>query len=366
MTTATGRAPDDDHGYEREHEHDHDHDHDHGHDGHGHGHGHERDEHDHGQAGGIRRRLGVGHGHGHGHGHHDAAADDDLAMTTAAGIRASVIGLIGLLATALIQLALFGLTGSVALLSDTVHNLGDCLTALPIWLAFRLARRPQSHRFTYGLGRVEDLAGLIVVAAIGASGVYAVIVSIDRLLHPAPVDHPWIVVAAGVIGVIGNEAVARFRINAGRRIGSLALVADGEHARSDGLSSLAVVGSGLASLAGWAWADPIVGLIIAALIGALFVRTGRAIAARLLDAVEPELVARVRESAGEPVGVLSVGDVRVRWLGHRARAEIDVTVDATLSVVAAAAIADAVSHEIRYDSPEVKDVAVRTLPAPTP
>jgi cation diffusion facilitator family transporter len=286
-------------------------------------------------------------------------------MTTAAGIRASVIGLIGLLATALIQLALVGLTGSVALLSDTVHNLGDCLTALPIWLAFRLARRPTSDRFTYGLGRVEDLAGLLVVVAIGASGVYAVIVSIDRLLHPSPVDHPWIVVIAGLIGVVGNEAVARFRISAGRRIGSLALVADGEHARSDGLSSLAVVGSGLASLAGWAWADPIVGLIIAVLIGALFVRTGRAIVGRLLDAVDPELVARVRAAAADTPGVLGVSEVRVRWLGHRARADVDITVDGSLSTFAAHDVAAAVLAEVCHDAPEVKDIAVRTLPAPT-
>ena len=364
MTNATGHGPD--HAG-----------HDHDHAGHGDDQKHERDEqkhghddeqkhgHDeeHGQVGGIRRRFGQGHGHGHGH--HDAAVTDDLAMTTAAGIRASIIGLIGLLATALVQLALVGLTGSVALLSDTVHNLGDCLTALPIWLAFRLARRPPSARFTYGLGRVEDLAGLLVVFAIGASGVYAVFVSIERLLHPSPVEQPWIVVAAGLIGVIGNEAVARFRINAGKRIGSLALVADGEHARSDGLSSLAVVGSGLASLAGWAWADPIVGLVIAALIGALFVRTGRAILARLLDAVDPELVDRVRSAAAEPGGVITVDDVRVRWLGHRARAEIDVTVDSSLSVVEARAVADAVTNEIRQDSPEVKDVAVQILPALT-
>ena len=152
-------------------------------------------------GGGSGHGHGRGHGHGHGHGHHDSAMLDDLAMTTAAGIRASVIGLLGLLATALFQLALVGFTGSVALLSDTVHNLGDCLTALPIWLAFRLARRPATTRFTYGLGRVEDLAGLLVVAAIGASGVYAVFVSIDRLLHPAPVEHPWIVVIAGMVGV---------------------------------------------------------------------------------------------------------------------------------------------------------------------
>ena len=174
----------------------------------------------------------AGHGHGHGHSHDPAYLLDDIATTTAAGIRATVIGLIGLLATALTQLVIVTFTGSVALLSDTVHNLGDCLTALPIWLAFRLARRPPSRRFTYGLGRVEDLAGLAVVAAIGASGLYAAWVSVDRLLHPSPTEHAWVVIAAGIVGVVGNEMVARYRIAAGRRIGSLALVADGEHART--------------------------------------------------------------------------------------------------------------------------------------
>lgn len=169
----------------------------------------------------------AGHGHGHGHSHDPAYLLDDIATTTAAGIRATVIGLIGLLATALTQLVIVTFTGSVALLSDTVHNLGDCLTALPIWLAFRLARRPPSRRFTYGLGRVEDLAGLAVVAAIGASGLYAAWVSVDRLLHPSPTEHAWVVIAAGIVGVVGNEMVARYRIAAGRRIGSLALVADG-------------------------------------------------------------------------------------------------------------------------------------------
>lgn len=318
----------------------------------GHGHGH-----------GQGNSRGHTHGHSHGHGHHDAATVDNLAMTTAAGIRASVIGLLGLLATALLQLALVGLTGSVALLSDTVHNLGDCLTALPIWLAFRLARRPATTRFTYGLGRVEDLAGLLVVAAIGLSGMYAVFVSIDRLLHPAPVEHPWIVVIAGLIGVVGNESVARYRIAAGRRIGSLALVADGEHARSDGLTSLAVVASGLASLAGWAWADPIVGLVIAALIGALFIRTGRAIVGRLMDAVDPELVDRIRAAAAEPAGIVSVDEIRVRWLGHRARAEIEIAVDGSLATATSHELVEAVAAEVREDVPEVKDVAVRVRPA---
>lgn len=324
-----------------------------------HDHPHGRD-HPHGQD--HAHAYAHAHSHGHGHSHDPAYLLDDIATTTAAGIRATVIGLIGLLATAGTQLVLVTFTGSVALLSDTVHNLGDCLTALPIWLAFRLARRPPSRRFTYGLGRVEDLAGLGVVAAIGASGVYAAWVSVDRLLHPAPTEHAWVVIAAGIVGVVGNEMVARYRIAAGRRIGSLALVADGEHARTDGLSSLAVVGSGVASLAGWPYADPVVGLVIAALIARLFVQTARPVLGRLLDDVDPDLVDRVETAAATVPGVARIDQTQVRWLGHRARAELAIAVDPSLSLAAAHEIAEDVEAAIREATPEVKQVAVRTAP----
>lgn len=306
---------------------------------------------------------GYSHDHGHSHDHGELLDElDDLASTTRDGIRAVLIGLIGLLATALLQLILVSVTGSVALLSDTVHNVGDCLTALPIWLAFHLGRRPPSARFTYGLGRLEDLSGLVVVAAIGLSGVFALVESIDRLRHPAAVSQPWIVVAAGVIGVVGNELVARYRIRVGRRIGSLALVADGHHARTDGLTSLAVVASGLASLVGWAWADPAVGMLIAALIARLFVATSKPVLERLLDATDPELTTQVYAAAAATAGVRQVGQVQVRWLGHRARAELAVHVDPGLSVQAAHVIAEQVAVEVRAHTRRVAVVTVRTTP----
>lgn len=301
-------------------------------------------------------------GRQHSHSHDPADLIDDVLATTAAGIRAVKIGLLGLVATALVQVALVGVTGSVALLSDTVHNFGDCLTAFPIWLAFHLARRPASERFTYGLGRLEDLSGLVVVAAIGLSGVFALVESVDRLLNPAPVNRPWIVVLAGLVGMVGNELVARYRIRAGRRIGSLALVADGEHARTDGLTSLAVVGSGLAAVVGWNWADPIVGLVIAGLIAVLFVRTTRPVVARLLDVTDPELTHAVYAAAAATPGVRGVEAVQVRWLGHRARAELAVCVDPALSVAGAAVICESVAQEVRAHVGPVKTATVRGVP----
>ncbi len=204
--------------------------HRHGH-GHGHGHGHEH-----------------GHEHGHGRGHglrphsHEAADKVDSALEASAqGMRALWISLAGLGATTVLQAAVVALTGSVALLGDTLHNAADALTAVPLGIAFLLGRRPPTRRYTYGYGRAEDLAGVVIVLAIAASCAIAGYAAIDRLAHPQPVDHLPAVVGAALVGFLGNEIVARYRIRVGRRIGSAALVADGLHARTDGFASLAVL-----------------------------------------------------------------------------------------------------------------------------
>ncbi|MDQ0939288.1 cation diffusion facilitator family transporter [Streptomyces sp. V1I1] len=145
------------------------------------------------------------------------------------------------------------LSGSVALLGDTVHNAADALTALPLGVAFVLGRRAANRRFTYGYGRAEDLAGIVNVLTIAASAAFAAWTAIDRLLNPQEISYLPAVAAAAVIGFIGNEWVARYRIRVGHEIGSAALVADGLHARTDGFTSLAVLfgrgrrGAGLAA-----------------------------------------------------------------------------------------------------------------------
>ena len=192
--------------------------------------------------------------------------------------------------TAGLQIIIVIASGSVALLADTIHNFGDALTAIPLGLAFVLGRRPPTKRYTYGFGRAEDLAGVFVVAMIALSAVVAGYEAIDRLLDPQEMRHiPW-VMAAGVIGFAGNELVAVYRIRVGRRIGSAALVADGLHARTDGLTSLAVVIGASGSALGWDLADPIVGLVITLAIVAIVRSAARDIYRRLMDAVEPALV----------------------------------------------------------------------------
>ena len=219
--------------------------------------------------------MGLGHSHGHGHDHTDKV--DDALRDSAAGIRAVKISLVVLGITAVAQLVVVALSGSVALFADTVHNFSDALTAVPLWIAFAVSRRSATRRYTYGFGRVEDLAGLFVVAVIAISALVAAVAAVRRLIDPVPLSHLSWVAVAGVVGFIGNEVVAVYRIRVGRRIGSAALRADGLHARTDGLTSLAVVAGAAGTALGYPAADPIVGLLIAGAIGVVLVIAARAV-----------------------------------------------------------------------------------------
>ena len=311
-------------------------------------HGH--DEHDHEEAGGGRTRLKHAISDAFGGHSHDAADQIDGALeANAAGQRALLISLAGLGATATIQLLVVLLSGSIALLSDTLHNFADALTAVPLLVAFALARRQPTKRHTYGYGRAEDLGGLFVVAMIALSSVLAAYESVRRLINPQQVTHLWAVAGAALIGFFGNELVARYRIRVGRRIGSAALVADGLHARTDGFTSLAVLlGAGGVAL-GWTWADPAVGLLITVVILGVLRSAIRQVGARLMDAVEPELVDQASNAISSVEGIEHIRELRIRWIGHTLRAEADVEVDPQLSVAAAHDLAHhAEDHLLAY------------------
>jgi cation diffusion facilitator family transporter len=290
---------------------------------------------------------------------HDAADQvDDALEATDDGRRALLISLVVLAATALIEGLIVGLSGSVALLGDALHNVADALTAIPLLVAFRLARRPATKRYTYGYGRAEDIGGLFVIAMISLSSVLAAAVAIDRLIHPRQVHHLWAVAIAALVGFIGNEVVARYRIRTGRRIGSAALVADGLHARTDGFTSLAVLlGAGGVAL-GWRQADPVVGLIITVAILGVLRTAVRQVTARLMDAVEPDLVDQATAAVASVTGIRAVRELRVRWIGHTLRAEVDATVDPRLTVSEAHDIAH---HAERHLLREVRRLTAATV-----
>jgi cation diffusion facilitator family transporter len=294
---------------------------------------------------------------------HAPAAKVDAAMeTSAAGMRALWVSLAGLGCTAAIQAAVAVLSGSIALLGDTLHNAADALTALPLGVAFVLSRRPTTRRYTYGFGRSEDLAGVVIVLVVAASSVLTALAAADRLAHPRPVTNLVAVAVAAVIGFAGNELVARYRIRVGRRIGSAALVADGMHARTDGFTSLAVLLGAGGVAAGWSWADPAVGLIITGAMVVVLWQTAREICRRIMDAVDPALVEQAERTLRATAGVLDVGRVRLRWIGHELRAECEVIVEGSVSAVQAHQVAVAAEHDLIHAVPRLSAALVHTDP----
>ena len=340
-----------------------------GHDDRGHGHHHDqRHDHDH------------GHGHGHDHGggllgwlrhtfahSHDVHEKVDEAMAThERGIWALKISLLGLGATALFQVVIVAVSGSTALLADTIHNFGDAATSVPLWIAFALQRRARSRRFPYGLGRAEDLAGVVIVLLIFFSACVAGYESIRKLIDPQPVSHLWWVVAAALIGFAGNEAVAIFRIRVGRQIGSAALIADGQHSRVDGFTSLAVLVGAIGVAVGAPILDPLVGLAITVAILFIVRDAARSIFTRMLDGIDPAILAEVEHAAHHVEGVQGVHEVRARWLGHKVLSELHVIVDRRLSVAESHRIVDLVHDELTTHVPAFGGATIHVCPCDHP
>jgi cation diffusion facilitator family transporter len=302
-----------------------------------------------------------GRDHDH-HGHRHGGVDPSV-LSHERGLWAVKWSFLGLFVTAALQLVVVLLSHSVALLADTIHNFGDAATGIPLGIAFLFARRPANRRFHYGYGRVEDLAGLAVVLTILFSAGVAAYQAVERLLHPRPVSHLGAVALASIIGFLGNELVAVFRIRVGKEIGSAALIADGYHARTDGWTSLAVLLGAVGVYLGFPKADPIIGLIITVAIMGIVWQSGKTVLVRMLDGVEPEVLDQVRHAAEHVPGVLGATDVRARWVGHRLHVEANVTVGPELTVAEGHRIAKEVEHELREHLKFVSGVIVHIDPA---
>ena len=298
------------------------------------------------------------------HVHHHADKVDTALEASAEGMRVLWISLAALAGTAAVQAVVVVLSGSVALLGDTLHNATDALTAVPLGIAFVLGRRPPTRRYTYGYGRAEDLAGMVIVLVIAASAAVAGYASAGRLLHPHPVSNLGAVALAALAGFAGNELVARYRIRVGRRIGSAALVADGVHARADGFTSLAVLAGAGGVALGWDWADAAAGLLISLAIAMALRQAAGEVFGRMMDAVDPALVARAEAALRGTPGVLAVGQVRLRWIGHTLRAECEVIVDGTATVAEAHQVAVEAEHALMHALPRLGGALVHADPQP--
>ena len=297
------------------------------------------------------------------HSHDAADSVDDALESSAIGIRAVKISLVALGVTALAQAVIVVPSGSIALAADTIHNFSDALTAVPLWIAFALGTRAATRRYTYGFGRAEDLAGLFVVAMIALSAAVAGYEAVMRLIHPTRIEHVGWVAAAGLVGFIGNELVALYRIRIGRRIGSAALVADGLHARTDGFTSLAVLLSAGGVALGFPLADPIVGVLITVAILAVLRTAARDVFRRLMDGVDPELVDTAEAALAARPGVKAVRSVRMRWIGHRLHADAELDIAPGISLDEAHRIAHDAEHELIHEIPKLGSAMIHAYPS---
>lgn len=330
---------------------------------HQHGHGH---SHDH------------GHGHDHGHSHGGFWASLKHAVTphthdsneviqsaeeaSGEGVRAAWIGLAGMGATAVLQMVIVAVSGSIALLADTLHNIGHAVTTIPLVIAFKIGQRAATKRYSYGYRRAEDLVGVFISLVIAASAALIIWESVEALIDSRPLANLWWVFAAGLVGAAGNELVAVYRIRVGKRIGSAALIAEGQHARADGLSSVAVVIGVVGVWLGFPQADAIVGFLIAAFILMILFNSLRTTLRRLMDGVEPGVVEKMTDVALAVDGVVSVGQLRARWSGHRLEADANLAVDSSLSVLEGHQIAERVEHELLHQIPHLQSVIIHLNP----
>jgi cation diffusion facilitator family transporter len=351
MTQPTGQH---DHPH---HEHNHPHDDAPGHDDHNHPH-----EHGHSHSTGLWGWLNaIFHWHGHSDQQQQRAADPALA-DSAEGIRTVWLALAALSVTTVLQMIIVSISGSVALLADTVHNLGDALNSIPLLIAFYLARRAATRRYTYGFGKAEDVAGIFIVLSIAVSAGVGLWASFAKLIHPVPMTNLGWVATAAIIGFAGNEAVALLQIRVGRKIGSAAMVADGLHARTDGLTSLAVLVAVIGTYLGFPMVDPIIGLLIGVAILFITRDAVRTMWYRLMDAIDPAVVDQVEQAARAVTGVIAVHDARVRWLGHRLQTELHIVVDEDLPTRASHEIAEQVRHTLFHAQPHLSLVDVHVDP----
>ena len=272
------------------------------------------------------------------------------------------VSLVGLLVTAVFQVFVVIISGSVALLADTIHNFSDALTAIPLGLAFWLSRRARNRRYSYGYGRAEDIAGVIIVLMIAFSAGEAIYQSLLKIINPQPINNLGWVTAAAIIGFLGNELVAVFRIRVGKEIGSAALVADGYHARTDGFTSLAVLAGAVGVRMGFPLLDPIIGLGIGVAILSIVWKTAQDMWHRMMDAVDPGIHEKFKHTASHVPGVMDVHSTAIRWLGHRLYGEMHITVDCQQTTLQSHLIAEEVRHYLFHTLPALAEVIVHTDP----
>src|ERR1700742_1781970 len=265
--------------------------------------------------------------------------------------RALAVSAIALAPTGLAELLLALVTGSVGLLGDAIHNLSDVSTSAVVFLGFRLSRRPPTQRYTYGLERAEDLAGIGIALVVWASAAVAGLESVRKLLEHGRTAHVGVGIAGALLGIVGNQVVARYKLRTGRRIHSATLIADARHSWLDALSSAGALAGLVAVALGQSWGDPVAGLAVTAFIGHVGYEVTADVLRRLADGIDPEVINRAEAIAGSVPGVVHA-HARARWIGRSLRIEVEGWVDGALTTREADDLGGQVADQISRQLPE--------------
>lgn len=302
------------------------------------------------------------HEHEHGDGGHEHGSVNVELYSNEVGLRAVQISTAGMLLVSLIQFGIAAYGGSAGLFADALHNLGDVFTTVALWIAFALSRRAANQRYTYGYYRAEDLAGIFIVLVIIASAVAGAVESIQKLTSGNVPTQIYLSMAAALVGVAGNELLAQYKISVGRRINSVPLIADGQHSRIDGLTSLAAFVGLIGVAMGFPIADPIAGLVITVVIVTVVYSTSRSVLQRILDAVDPNIVSSILHNAGQVPGVQAVTDVHARWVGHTLHTSLNIEVNPDITLAQAHTIAEEVRHRLFHNIHGLSEAIIHTDP----
>lgn len=252
--------------------------------------------------------------------------------------------------TIALKLVAWRLTGSVGLLSDAAESVVNLVTAIVALVTIRWASRPPDEEHMYGHEKAEYFSAVLEGALIVVAAAGIVWVSVDRLLHPRPLDDLDVGIAVSVVASAINLAVGLVLLRAGRRHRSIALEADGRHLLTDVWTSVAViVGVALVWATGWERLDPLIALAVAANIVVtgivLMRRSGGGLLDRALPADEQDAIMEVLERARG--NGIEFHAVRTRQAGRRSFVSIHVLVPGQWSIQQGHDLSEQLEAEIR-------------------
>jgi cation diffusion facilitator family transporter len=277
--------------------------------------------------------------------------------------RAIGVSAVGLAVTGLVELLLAVLTGSVGLLGDAIHNLSDVSTSAVVFLGFRLSRRPPTEKYPYGLERAEDLAGVGIAVVIWASAAFAGFESVRKLIEHGHTTNVGLGIAGAVLGIIGNQVVARYKMRVGKRINSATLIADARHSWLDALSSAGALVGLIAVGLGQSWGDPVAGIAVTLFICHVGYEVTADVMRRLADGVDPDVITTAEAVAGSVPGVVHA-HARARWTGRTLRVEIEGWVDPDMTARDADTLGRQVADELSRQLPDAGSLTWTTRAVP--